>query len=374
MTDIFTPSQTGTLLATSVEQIIARNGCLPGRNSPEITRQLWRDIAEAGLYGIELAPEYGGAGGTPEDIAPAQTVLGNRLCTTPLVSALAAAGLIEALGSQQQKADWLENIAQGTCLAVIAHEEQAARGHPHFVETRAERSGTGWILNGEKPVIADGGDADLFIVSARLSDGPSCRNGIALFLIPAATSGLRRRKHVLYDGCHAADLSLEGLHLPDGARLGPAGGAADGLEAALDHATALLTAEAVGVMDGLFALTLDYVRTREQFGQPIGRFQVIQHRMADLHIELQQARSMACHAIAAARIEDAEQRRKAVSAAKYVISTAARTVGQGCVQMHGGIALTDEYAAGHYFKRLTRIERQLGTASYHLDRFAGLAA
>lgn len=371
MTDYFTATETGLMLASSVEQALARTGYQPGGDGST----LWPVLSEIGLAGVEITPDHGGSGGTLSDLAPSLTALGKRACVTPILSSVVAASwLIEAAGSADQKARWLPALASGEAAATLAHGEHAARGHLYFVETQATRTASGWELNGAKEVVADGGEADLFIVSARLSGGSAEADGLALFLVPADTPELKRRKFALYDGSLAAGLSFDALTLPEDALLGVAGEASPLIAQTHDRAIAALCAEAVGVMEGLFDLTLDYVRTREQFGQPIGRFQAIQHRMADMFTELELAKSMASYAVLAAGLEDGPARARAMSAAKFTIANAARMIGQSSLQLHGAIALTQEYAAGHYFKRLTRIERQFGDACYHLDRFAGLAA
>jgi alkylation response protein AidB-like acyl-CoA dehydrogenase len=372
---MFTPSETGALLANSVSQAITQTGMMPGKHDAEASRRLWAALAGLGLPGIEIGTKHGGSGGALADLAPALSVLGKTLSPAPVLSSVVGASwLLSAAGSPDQADALLTRLSTGSLIAAVAHEEHAARGHPHFVETRAVHTPDGWTLDGAKHVVPDGGLAGLFIVSARSAGAAGDPEGLSLFLVPADTPGLTCRRFELYDGSGSADLSFTGMTLPATALLGPHGAAAPLLEAARDRCIAALCAEATGVMEGLFELTADYVRTREQFGQPIGKFQVIQHRMADMFIELQLAKSMAAFAIASAGLQDAAQRSRAVSAAKYAVSNAARMIGQSAVQLHGGIALTEEYAAGHYFKRLTRIERQFGNADHHLDRFAGLAA
>jgi len=372
MTDMFTPTETGRLLADSVGQALARRIPAPGKFDSRAAGSLWQDLAGLGLAGLELDPGHGGSGGTLADLSPALFALGRSLAVTPLVSTMITSALIEALGTPDQKQAWLPAMAEKGIVGAVAYEEEAGHSLSHFVETRARRVEAGWQLDGAKHVVADGGHASVFIVSARTSGEPLCMQGLSLFLVPAGTPGLKLRTFPLFDGCQAADMSLDGLPLPDDALLGREGEGFTPLEHALDRAAAMVCAEAVGVMDGLFELTLRHVRTREQFGQPIGKFQAIQHGMAELFIELELAKSMAGYAIASADNADSAGRRNAISAAKHVISNAARMIGQSAIQFHGAIALTDDYAAGHYFKRLTRIERQFGNASYHLDRFAGL--
>lgn len=372
---MFSPTETGRMLADSVGQAIARTGAAPGRNSAGQIKATWTALAGLGMAGIAIDPRHGGAGGELADLAPALTLLGERLCVTPAISSIVCASwLIQRAASGGQAAAWLPALADGNLIAALAHSEQAARHNPHFVETTARKTAGGWVLHGAKQVVPDGAMAGLFIVSARTAGEAGDPAGLSPFLVPAGTEGLGRRTFALYDGSQAASLSLEGITLPADALLGSEGGAAPLLAEATDRAAAALCAETVGVMDGLFHLTRDYLRTREQFGQPIGRFQALQHRMADLFIELELARSMAGYAIAATTLAGSAQRTRAISAAKCFIAEAARRTGQDCVQMHGAIALTDEYAASHYFKRLTLLERQSGGAGYHLDRFAGLAA
>lgn len=371
MTDFFTPTETGQMLANSVEQALSRIGHQPGDTSSA----LWPLLSEIGLAGVEITPEHGGSGGTLADLAPSLTLLGKRACLTPALSSIVGATwLLQTGGNARQAEIWLPQLALGYVTAVLAHTEHAARGRLHWVETQAVRTANGWTLHGTKAIVADGGDAGLFIISARISGRPQHADGLALFLVPASTPDLSLRTFPLYDGSSAAELILDGVVVPDTAVLGTPGHAAQLIARATDRSIAALCAEAAGVMEGMFELTLDYVRTREQFGRPIGKFQAIQHRVADMFIELELARSMASYALLGASLADDIERVRAVSAAKYAIANTARMIGQSSVQFHGAIALTQEYAAGHYFKRLTRIERQFGTADYHLDRFAGLAA
>jgi len=217
-------------------------------------------------------------------------------------------------------------------------------------------------------VVLHGDSADRLVVSARVEGGRRDREGIGLFLVGGQAEGVSRRGYPTQDGLRGADLSLDGVRLPASAAMGEPGACADLIEQVLDEAAAAVAAEAVGAMEVLTSMTLDYIKTREQFGRPIGKFQVLQHRAADMYIALEQARSMALFATLNAGSADAVQRRRAVAAAQVQTGRSARYVGQQAVQLHGGIGMTMEYAGGHYFKRLTMIESLFGDADHHLAR------
>lgn len=270
MTGLYSPTETGQLLANSVAQAIERTGHVPGSGTRGDSARLWSTLAELGFAGIGVDPRHGGAGGQLADLAPALTLLGQKLCITPAITSMVCATwLIEAAGSARQAGDRLPALAEGALTAALAHTEHAARNHPHFVETRARRAADGWVLDGAKPIVPDGGTAGLFVVSARTSGTPAHADGISLFLVPAGAPGLACRTVSLYDGSQAASTAFDGLTLSADALLASEGKAAPLIEMATDRAIAALCAEAVGVMDGLFELTRDYLRTREQFGQPI---------------------------------------------------------------------------------------------------------
>jgi alkylation response protein AidB-like acyl-CoA dehydrogenase len=260
-------------------------------------------------------------------------------------------------------------VATGELKLACALGERQSRHELRDIATRAEASGGGWRLGGEKKAVIHGAEADVLVVSAR-SSGAQCEEaGISLFAVPRDTPGVHVSGYRTLDGLRAADVRFDGVEVPAAALLGQAGNGWNILEAGADHGAGLLCAEALGAMEALFDATLDYLKTRQQFGVPIGKFQALQHRMADMYIHLEQARSMALLAAVKLDGDDAVERRRVVSAAKYRVGQAARFIGQQAVQLHGGMGVTDELAAAHYFKRLSMIELTLGDRDHHLARF-----
>ena len=364
----FAPTETQLLFAGTVRTLLDREYPFAARGRAPA---LWHKLAEAGALGVEIAESLGGSGGTFEDLAAIMSLFGEALVTDPVVPTLVlGVGLVGGAGSAAQREAILPAVAAGTTRLALAHAEHGAREMTRWVATTARRSASGWVIEGAKSVVLGGDRAETLVVSARAFGKADDAAGISLFLVPADSPGLERRSYTLYDGSGAADLKLVSLHVPGSALLGEAGAGLEWLELALDRARAALCAEAIGVMDRLRDMTLDYLRTRTQFGQPIGKFQALQHRMVDAHVEIELARSMALLAVSAIADPDAARRLRTVAAAKARIGMAARIVGQSAVQLHGGIALTEEYAAGHYFKRLTMIERLFGDVVGSVRRFA----
>lgn len=363
----FQPSETQKLLAHAIQRALL--DCGDERDAR------WRALCDLGLPGVEIDETLGGVGGGFDDLAAALPAVGAAPGGEPIVSSLVlASGLLAALGNAAQRGRWLPLLAEGGLTAAVAHMERRARDRLSFVETVGMRTGSGWRLDGAKHVVLGGDTAGLFVLSARTSGEPGDADGLSLFILPRETEGLSIDGYRLYDGSGAADLRLDGCMVDDGAILGEAGQAYGALALAWDRGAAAVCMEAVGAMQALHDLTLDYLKTREQFGQPIGRFQVLQHRMADVHMAVELARSMALLAVDAVGETDPAVRAAKVSAAKVAVGRACREVGQSCVQMHGAIALTEEYAAGRYFRRLTMIERLFGDVDHHLRRYAGLDA
>jgi alkylation response protein AidB-like acyl-CoA dehydrogenase len=263
----------------------------------------------------------------------------------------------------------LDRVAGGDLKLACALGERQSRHDLRDVATRAVQEDGGWRLNGEKKVVLHGAQAGVLIVSARTAGAQRDEDGITLFAVPSDAPGVATRDVRMLDGQRAADVLLRDVRVGIDAVIGAAGAGWGILEAAADYGAGLLCAEALGAMDALFAATLDYLKTRQQFGVPIGKFQALQHRMADMYVHLEQARSMAL--LAAVRLAEgnAVERRRAVAAAKYRVGQAARFVGQQAIQLHGGMGVTDELPASHYFKRLSTIELTLGDCDHHLARF-----
>jgi alkylation response protein AidB-like acyl-CoA dehydrogenase len=337
------------------------------------SREIWATFAELGLLGVEIAEEYGGIGGDFQDLAIVLDALGRGLVVEPFIpTVVLGAGLISAAGTPEQKETILPKVAEGQAFLALAHGEPKSRYTLAHVETKAVRSDDGYILTGAKSVVLGGDCADIFIVSARTSGPTTDTNGISLFLVERGSPGVEIRAYPNVDGTRAAEVTFEGVRVKAGELLGPEGGAYPLIEQAVDRGIAAVCAEAIGVMAALNDITLDFLKTRTQFGVPIGSFQVLQHRMVDLVVAQEQATSLAILAADRANAADAKDRARAVSAAKVLVGRNGRLVGQDAIQMHGGIGITKEYTAGHYFKRLTMIDRSFGDTDYHLARFATL--
>jgi pimeloyl-CoA dehydrogenase small subunit len=340
--------------------------------APEgFSRKLWARYAEIGLLGLPFAEEHGGFGGSAVESMIVMESFGRGLVLEPfLASVILGGGLVSSAGSAAQKQAILPQVAAGKLMLAFAHGEPQSRYALADVEARAERDGGGYLLSGNKAVVLHGDSADRLVVSARSDGSRRDRNGISLFLVDAKAKGLGVRGYPTVDGLRAAEITLDRVRVDADAVLGAPGQAYPAIEHAVDRAIAALCAEAVGIMEVLNATTLEYLKTRKQFGVPIGSFQVLQHRMAEMVLEHEQAKSMAILAALSADGADARERRRVISAAKVQIGKSGRFIGQQAIQLHGGIGMTDEYSAGHYFKRLTMIAQSFGDEDHHLDRFA----
>jgi alkylation response protein AidB-like acyl-CoA dehydrogenase len=335
------------------------------------SREVWRGLSQLGVVGLLVPFDHGGLGGGPVDAMLALNAFGAGMLLEPYwSSAVFATVLLKKLGGDSG-ASLLQAMAIGERIAAVAHGEPGARYDIGRTETRAVRSESGWTLTGAKTLVLGAGAADTFLVSARADNAPA---GITVFAVPRAASGLTTREYPTIDGRVAADLTLAGVRLEVDALLGVPGVALGPLEEAHDVALAGLCADAVGSMKALLEATGKYLQTREQFGQPIGKFQVLQHRMADMLIHYEQAKSMAYLAAMQCDSSDATTRRKTISAAKVIIGQAGRFIGQQAVQLHGGMGMADELDVSHYFRRLTANELTLGDTDHHLDAFRHQAA
>ena len=335
--------------------------------APEgFSRRHWATFAELGWLGIAFPERYGGFGGSALEAMIVMEGFGRGLVLEPYLHAVVLAGnLLAAAGDGG--APLLERAIAGEALIVPALGERRARFDPAAIETAARRAGDGYVIDGTKTLVAGAAQADLLLVSART---PGAESGLSLFAVPRDAPGVELRAYRTIDGTHAADVHLRGVSLGADALLGAPGSAGEPIETALDYAVGAQCAEALGVMSVLHELTLAYLKTREQFGVKIGSFQALQHRMADTFIALELARSMVYAAtMALCEPQRDGDRRRAVSAAKVQIVTSGRFIGQQAIQLHGGIGMSDEYAAGHYFKRMTVIEAQFGDGDYHLTRY-----
>jgi alkylation response protein AidB-like acyl-CoA dehydrogenase len=326
----------------------------------------WAQMAELGLTALPLPEAQGGFDGTAVDMFLVMQELGRGLVAEPYFATVLGAEFLKLGGAHHEL---LERVATGELKLACALGERQSRHELRDIATRAVQDGDGWILDGEKKVVLYGGQAGVLVVSGRVEGAQRDEAGIALFAVPADAPGVQVTGYRTLDGQRAADVRLSGVRVGADAAIGTPGAGWDILETAADYGAGLLCAESLGAMDALFAATLEYLKTRQQFGVPIGKFQALQHRMADMYIHLEQARSMALLAAVKLASGDASERRRAVSAAKYRVGQAARFVGQQAVQLHGGMGVTDELPASHYFKRLSTIELTLGDSDHHLARF-----
>lgn len=334
------------------------------------SRDNWATFAELGWLGVSFPEEAGGFGGGPVETMIVMEAFGKGLVTEPyLPTVVLAGGLVARHGSDAQKADILPSIVDGSLMMALAFAEPQSRFTLADVATKAEAAGDGFALTGHKAVVFNAASAGKLIVSARNAGDVRDRDGVSLFLVDGDADGLTRRDYRTVDGLRASEVMLDGVTVGADAVIGPVGGGLPLLEEAVDYGTVAVCAEAVGAMKVLHDTTHEYLKTRQQFGQPIGKFQVLQHRMVDMFIHYEEAKSMAL--MATLRVgEDAESRARAVSAAKVQIGKSARFIGQESVQLHGGMGMTDELSVGSYFKRLTMIEALFGNTDYHLNKFA----
>lgn len=363
------------MLADSLNRFIAEQYGFEARNriaqSKEgFSQAIWQQFAELGVIGALFSEADGGFGGAGFDVAVVFEELGRGLVVEPLLGAVMAGEAISAAGSDTQKAK-LAGIIGGTAVAAFAHDEPESHYELSRVRTRAERSGDGWVLDGVKAVVQQGEQASLFVVSARTSGGMDDEAGISLFLVPANTPGLKVRGCPAIDGGRVAELTFDNAKIGADALLGAEGKGFDALERAIGRGVLALCAEALGAMESAKEATLEYLRTRKQFGVFIGSFQALQHRMADLLLEIEQARSAVINA-AAAMDTDRVTRERALSAAKFSIGRIGTLVAQESIQMHGGIGMTWELPLAHFAKRLVMIDHQLGDEDHHLERYIAL--
>jgi alkylation response protein AidB-like acyl-CoA dehydrogenase len=331
-----------------------------------VSDEAWASFAELGVLALPIPEEQGGFSGNAIDMLVVMQEIGRGLVVEPLFATLLG---VEFLKQGGKHPTLLEQVASGELKLACALGERQARHELFNICTSATAQGDEYVLNGEKTVVLHGAQAGSIIVSARTHGAPRDEDGIALFVVPADSVGLTRVDYRTIDCQRAANISLNNVRVPASAALGVPGKGWDMLEACTDYGITLLCAEAIGAMEALHAATLDYVKTRQQFGVPIGKFQALQHRMAEMFMELELARSMAMLAAVKMDSTDVHERRKVVSATKVRIGRAARFIGQQAVQLHGGMGVTNELPAAHYFKRLSLIELSLGDSDHHLARF-----
>jgi alkylation response protein AidB-like acyl-CoA dehydrogenase len=333
----------------------------------------WKGMAELGVLAINVPAEQGGLGFGPLENLALMGACGRNLLLEPfLSSAIIATAILRRYSSVAAVAEMLQKMASGETIAVLAHYESDSRFETQWVTTTAQKAGDGYRLDGHKAVVMHAAAADILLVSARTSGSPGDIEGVSLFLVPRTAKGVTLESYPTLDGQRAADVYLHGVEVPATARIGEEGSALPPIDAAIDIGIAALCAEAVGVMQAMVDATVNYVQNRQQFGVAIGRFQALQHRIADMLIHLEQARSMSYLAALRCDDENVTERRRAMSASKAVVGQSCRFVAQQAVQLHGGMGMTDELIVSHWFKRLTAAEMMFGDSDTHLLRYAAL--
>lgn len=372
----FEPSEDQRLLVESVTRMLGDQYSFAQRktymNTPDgYSPAVWSQFAELGLLGLPFAEEYGGFGGGAQEVMLVMQAFGRVLVLEPYFPTVVLAGTaIRAAGSAAQRQALLPAIAEGSLKMAFAHGERQARYDLTDVVTTAKRNGGGWVLDGSKTVVSHGEAADKIIVSARTSGDRYDEDGITLFVVDAKAAGLSRRGYQSRDDSRAADIALSNVSVGDADVLGEVGKGMPIIRGVVEAGIAATAAETVGAMEAMNEMTLEYSKTRVQFGQPIGSYQVVQHRMADMFMAQEQGRSMAMLATMSVDNPDAAQRARDIAMAKVGVGQAGRYVSQSAVQMHGGIGMTEEYAVGHYFRRCMVIERLFGDPAYYLQKLA----
>lgn len=375
------------MLSDMLQRFVADQYTFPVRDkhahsAEGFSSEHWARYAELGAIGALFTEADGGFGGAGFDISVVFEALGRGLAVEPFLGALMAGSAIAHASRPAASASsapaasdshaMLADIVSGERIAAFAHGEPESFYELARVATQARRDGEHWIIDGAKAVVAQGERADVFVVSARTSGDIDDDHGISLFVVPADAAGVQRRGFALIDGGRAAELTLNDVRVPAGTLLGRVDEGYATIEHAVGRGIVALCAEAVGAMDAARDATLEYLRTRKQFGMPIGSFQALQHRMADVLLEIEQARSAVINAAAALDDEDRRSRERALSAAKYTIGRVGILVAEECIQLHGGIGMTWELPLAHYAKRLVMIDHQLGDEDFHLERYVAL--
>ena len=371
----FSLNEIQSMLDDSVEKFIANDYDFETRQeyagseqgfSPEV----WQTFAELGWTAVPFSEDDGGFGGGAVDIMVMMQLFGRGLVVEPfLANVVLAGGVLRRAANEAQKEQWLQPIMGGELQAALAFVEPQSRYDISNVATTANADGDGWVLNGTKGVVLNGGNADLLIVPARTSGEQSDTDGISLFVVEADAKGVSRRAYPTVDGHQAAEIELEDVRVVDDAIVGEAHNGYATLDAAIDDATLAVCAEAVGIMQVMTEKTIEYSKNRMQFGVPIGSFQALQHRMVDMFTDCEQTYSLLIWATMVAS-QGSEEAKRAISAIKYQVGTVGRKVGQEAVQIHGGMGVSWELDIAHYFKRLTAIDQMFGNADWHLDRLA----
>ena len=375
----FSISEEQAMLADSVAKFIENDYDFARRQNiaesdDGFSRELWKTYAELGWTAVPFAEEDGGLGGGPVELMLMMEQFGRGLVVEPyLANVVLAGGVLRRTADAEQKAQWLAPLIEGGLHAALAFAEPQGRFNVADIATTAKANGEGFLLNGRKTCVLNGGNAELLIIPARTSGEQSDENGITLFAIPADSTGVNRQSYTTVDAQQAADITLSDVKAEAAAVLGKTGEGFITLQDVVDEATLAVCAEAVGIMRTMHDKTVEYSKNRVQFGVPIGSFQALQHRMVDTLMACEQSQSLLMWAVMLNTADNAD-RQQAVSAMKYQIGTAGIDVAREAVQIHGGMGVTWELDIAHYFKRLTAIDLLFGNADYHLDRYIRLSA
>ena len=375
----FSFSEEQGLLQDSIQRYIQNSYTFDARQKllkteEGFSRENWASFAELGWLALPFTEESGGFGGTAVETMIMMEEFGKGLVVEPYVSTVIMAGsVIEAGGTTEHIEGVLTEIMAGTKLASLAYVEPQARFNLADITTTAKVEGDGYVINGFKGVVLGGPSADVLVVPARTSGDQKDESGITMFLVDASSAGISKRDYPTIDGMQASEIDLDNVSVPASAVLGEVGNGFGLLELGINNGILAVGAEAVGAMEVLYKATVEYCKTREQFGQLIGKFQVLQHRMVDMFMEHEQAKSLLYMAALRMSEDDDIEARKAVSALKVQIGKGGRFVGQNAIQLHGGMGMTDELNVGHYFKRITAIETLFGNVDHHLKKYSQVA-
>lgn len=371
----FSLNEVQTMLDDSIEKFLAKDYDFDFRQANAASElgysaDVWKTFAELGWTAVPFSEADGGFDGGPVEMMVVMQQFGRGLVIEPyLANIVLAGGVLSAAATTAQKEQWLHPIIGGELQAALAFVEPQGRYDINNIETTATADGDGWVINGKKGVVLNGGHADLLIIPARTSGSSTDTDGISLFAVDATADGVTRRAFPTFDAHQAAEIDLSNVKVDTATVLGDIDAGFSTLERVIDDATLAVCAEALGIMRVLTDKTVEYTKTRTQFGVPISSFQALQHRMVDMLTACEQTYSLLIWAITA-NADGTDEAKKAVSAIKYQIGTAGKKVGQEAVQLHGAMGVTWELDVAHYFKRLTAIGQMFGSADWHLDKLA----
>jgi alkylation response protein AidB-like acyl-CoA dehydrogenase len=371
----FTEEQT--LLRNSVSKFLADNYSFDTRRKIAKSEagwrpENWKQFAELGLLAAPLPEEFGGIGGGPVETLIVMEEFGRALVIEPFAQTVVVGGTFLGDASKELQDEWLPKIAGGEAVIAFAFAEPQGRYNLADLTTTAKKQGSGYVLNGNKAVVIGAPWADQLIVTARTAGGQRDEKGVTVFLVDKKSKGITTRDYPTIDGLRASEVTFENVEVPASRVIGMVDEGLKLVEKVTDTAIAAHAAEATGAMKVLLDATVEYTKTRKQFGVPIGKFQVLQHRMVDMFMNHEQSVSITY--MATLKLGDSEaERKKAASAAKVQIGRAGRFIGQNAVQLHGGMGMTEELNVGHYFKRLTMIDTLYGNVDHHLKRYSSLS-